>query len=136
MDRYEARLLERGDDGSLTPFPPYARPKNATFVAESREGVRPQGYISQVEAASACLNAGKRLCTLTEWYRACRGEHDTLYPYGATYAKGRCNVGRPHLLSMLHGDDPNAWSYDTGFNDPALDQRPGFLAKAGSTRDA
>lgn len=131
MDRYEARLLERGKDGSLTPFPPFARPKNATLVADSRAGVRPQAYISRNEAASACLNAGKRLCTLSEWYRACRGEHDTLYPYGATYVKGRCNVGKPHLLSMLHGDDPNAWSYDAGFNDPELDQRPGFLAKTG-----
>ena len=130
MDRYEARLLQRGDDGSLTPFPPSARPKQGTFVAESRAGVRPQGYISRVEAASACQNAGKRLCSLNEWYRACRGEKDTLYPYGAKYVRGRCNVGKPHLLSMLHGRDPNAWSYEA-FNDPALDQRPGFLAETG-----
>ena len=131
MDRYEARLLERADDGSLTPFPPVNRPKHGVFVAESRAGVRPQGYISQVEAASACQNAGKRLCTLGEWYHACRGAQDTLYPYGATYVKGRCNVGKPHLLSMLHGMDPRAWSYDTGFNDPELDRRPGFLAETG-----
>src|SRR6478735_8566778 len=62
MDRYEARLLERHEDGSLTPFPPFARPKQGVFVAESRAGVRPQGYISRPEAASACQNAGKRLC--------------------------------------------------------------------------
>jgi formylglycine-generating enzyme required for sulfatase activity len=131
MDRYEARLLQRGEDGSLTPFPPFARPKQGAFVAESRAGVRPQGYISQLEAASACQNASKRLCTLSEWYRACRGEHDTLYPYGAKYIRGRCNVGKPHLLSMLHGSDPLAWSYETGFNDPELDRRPGFLAETG-----
>ncbi|HKO53528.1 MAG TPA: SUMF1/EgtB/PvdO family nonheme iron enzyme [Polyangiaceae bacterium] len=131
MDRYEARLLERSDDGSLTPFAPFARPKNATFVAESRAGVSPQAYISRLEAANACLNSGKRLCTLNEWYRACRGQHATLYPYGATYVRGRCNVGKPHLLSMLHGNDPRAWSYDASFNDPKLDQRPGFLAKTG-----
>ncbi|HEY0468448.1 MAG TPA: SUMF1/EgtB/PvdO family nonheme iron enzyme, partial [Polyangiaceae bacterium] len=131
MDRYEARLLERSEDGSLTPFPPFARPKQGTFVAESRAGVRPQGYISQLEAASACQNAGKRLCTVSEWYRACRGEQHTLYPYGAKYVRGRCNVGKPHLLSILHGGDPRAWSYETGFNDPALDQRPGFLADTG-----
>ena len=131
MDRYEARLLQRGEDGSLTPFPPFARPKQGTFVAESRAGVRPQGYISQVEAASACQNAGKRLCTLGEWYHACRGEHDTRYPYGATYERKRCNVGKPHLLSMLHGSDANAWSYEKAFNDPELDRRPGFLAEAG-----
>src|SRR6478735_5338846 len=112
MDRYEARLLERGEDGSLTAFPPFARPKQGAFVAESRAGVRPQGYISQREAASACQNAGKRLCAASEWYRACRGEHDTRYPYGATHERGRCNVGKPHLLSILHGSDPYAWSYE------------------------
>jgi formylglycine-generating enzyme len=131
MDRYEAHLLERGKDGSLTPFPPFARPKQGTFVADSRAGVRPQGYISQVEATSACQNAGKRLCSIGEWYRACRGEHDTLYPYGATYVRGRCNVGKPHLLSMLHGSDARVWSYETAFNDPELDRRPGFLAETG-----
>jgi len=131
MDRYEARLLERGEDGSLEAFPPFARPKQGTFVAESRAGVRPQGYISQLEAANACHNAGKRLCTVSEWYRACRGEHDTLYPYGASFVRGRCNVGKPHLLSMLHGSDPNAWSYEKAFNDPELDRRPGFLAATG-----
>ena len=134
MDRYEARLLERGEDGALTPFSPVARPKagSGVFVAESRAGVRPQGYISQLEAASACQNAGKRLCTLSEWYRACRGEHDTLYPYGATFVRGRCNVGKPHLLSLLHGTDARAWSYEAGFNDPELDRRPGFLAETGA----
>jgi formylglycine-generating enzyme required for sulfatase activity len=131
MDRYEARLLKRENDGSLAPFPPYSRPTGATFVAESTAGVRPQGYISRVEAASACENAGKRLCTVNEWYHACRGEHDTLYPYGGTYVAGRCNVGKPHLLSILHGKDPMAWKYDAAFNDPELDQRPGFLAETG-----
>lgn len=131
MDRYEARLLSRGDDGTLTPWPHFARPKQAVFVAESRAGVRPQGYISQLEAASACQNAGKRLCSIGEWYRACRGEHDTLYPYGAKYERGRCNVGKPHLLSLLHGSDARAWSYEA-FNDPELDRRPGFLAETGA----
>jgi len=131
MDRYEAHLLERSEDGSLTPFSPCARPKQGTFVAVSRAGVRPQAYISQLEAASACQNAGKRLCTLNEWYRACRGEHDTLYPYGPKYVRGRCNVGKPHLLSILHGSDPNTWSYEGAFNDPELDRRPGFLAETG-----
>jgi formylglycine-generating enzyme required for sulfatase activity len=131
MDRYEARLLERGENGALTPFSPLSRPKQGMFVAESRAGVRPQAYISQLEAASACQNAGKRLCTLSEWYRACRGEHDTLYPYGATYERGRCNVGKPHLLSILHGSDPRAWNYEKAFNDPELNRRPGFLAETG-----
>jgi sulfatase modifying factor 1 len=131
IDRWEARLLKRAGDGSQSPFAPHARPTGGTFVAESRAGVRPQAYISRTEAASACENAGKRLCSVNEWYGACRGEANTLYPYGATYQAGRCNVGKPHLLSILHGSDPHAWSYDGAFNDPALDQRPGFLAATG-----
>src|SRR3954462_14495245 len=123
VDRYEASLLRRNDDGALVPHPNSARPTGRVFVAVSKAGVKPQGYISQLEAASACQNAGKRLCSLTEWYRSCRGDKNTLFPYGPTYVHGRCNVNKPHLLSMLHGSDPNAWKYDTGFNDPELDQR-------------
>ena len=132
IDRYEDHLLRRAGDGSLAPHAPSARPTGGTFVAESRAGVRPQGYISRVEAASACENAGKRLCSLSEWYRACRGDKDTLYPYGAGYVAGRCNVGKPHLLSILHGKDPKGWKYDEGFNDPVLDERSGFLAETGA----
>jgi formylglycine-generating enzyme required for sulfatase activity len=135
VDRYEASLLRRSDDGSLVPHPNYARPTGGVFVAESKPGVRPQGYISQLEAANACENAGKRLCSLSEWYRACRGDKDTLFPYGATYVAGRCNVNKPHLLSILHGSDPRAWQYDAGFNDPELDQRDGFLAETGAYKD-
>jgi formylglycine-generating enzyme required for sulfatase activity len=123
--------LRRRDDGSLAPHPAYLRPTQGVFVASSAPGVRPQAYNSRVEAASACENANKRLCSVTEWYRACRGANDTTYPYGAGFVPGRCNVGRPHLLSILHGSDPKAWQYDAHFNDPELDQRPGFLANTG-----
>jgi len=130
VDRWEAHLAKRNDDGSLSPFAPYERPTGGGLVAQSSAGTRPQAYISRTEAASACENAGKRLCTVTEWYRACRGPEDTLYPYGANYVAKRCNVGKPHLLSILHGSDPHAWSYDA-FNDPELDKKPGFLAETG-----
>jgi formylglycine-generating enzyme required for sulfatase activity len=135
IDRYEASLLRRNEDGALVPHPNYERPTGATFVAQSKAGVRPQGYVSQLEAASACENAGKRLCSLTEWYRACRGDKNTLFPYGPTYVTGRCNVNKPHLLSILHGNDPRAWKYDDGFNDPELDRRDGFLAETGAYKE-
>lgn len=130
MDRYEAHLLERRPDGSLVPHPPWERPGGKVFVAASRAGVKPQAYISQVEAALACENAGKRLCSLSEWYSACSGGGARLYPYAKSYEKNRCNSGKPHLLSLLHGSDARNWSY-ADFNDPALNQRPGFLALAG-----
>ncbi len=132
VDRYEAHLLRKNEDGSRVPHPPNTRPTGGVFVAESRAGVKPQGYISQLEAAKACENAGKRLCSLTEWYHACRGDQDTLFPYGPSYVAGRCNVNKPHLLSILHGADPREWKYDEGFNDPELDRRDGFLAETGA----
>ena len=126
VDRYEAHLLEEQADGSLKAHPAWERPEQKRYVAASRAGIKPQGFISQIQAASACENAGKRLCQLTEWYRACTGPEKTTYPYGATYQKGRCNVGKTHLLSELYGANANLWSYDA-FNDPQLAKRPGFL---------
>jgi formylglycine-generating enzyme required for sulfatase activity len=131
VDRYEAHLVRRQSDGSLVPHAATARPTNGVFVAKSEAGVRPQAYISRIEAESACDHAGKRLCSVTEWYRACRGANDTTYPYGSSFVTGRCNVGRPHLLSILHGSNARAWQYDAHFNDPELNQRPGFLAPTG-----
>jgi formylglycine-generating enzyme required for sulfatase activity len=131
IDRWEAHLLERDASGTLVTFPAAERPLSPFLVAASRPSVRPQGYINRVEAARACENAGKRLCSVSEWYRACRGPEGSVYPYGDRFAKGRCNVGKPHLLSLLYGKDPRGWRYDEHFNNPELDRRPGFLAGTG-----
>jgi formylglycine-generating enzyme len=131
IDRYEAHLLVRQADGSLKHHAGHARPTDGEFVARSEPGVKPQGYISRNEAQLACENAGKRLCSVSEWFGACRGNAQTTYPYGAKYEKGRCNVGKPHLLSQLFGKDPKAWRYDEHFNAPELLRRPGFLANSG-----
>ncbi|HVY31452.1 MAG TPA: SUMF1/EgtB/PvdO family nonheme iron enzyme [Polyangiaceae bacterium] len=130
VDRYEAHLLDPDAAGALVPHPPHLRPEGTRYVAASSAGVKPQGLISQVEAARACENAGKRLCSVREWFRACTGSQHTTYPYGQHYEAGRCNVGKIHLLSMLHGASSSAWSYDD-FNDPRLLQTPGFLALTG-----
>jgi len=130
IDRYEAHLLVRGNDGALVAHPPYTPPSEGWFVAAAEVGVKPQAYVDQLQAASACEHAGKRLCSVGEWYRACTGEAGTTYPYGEHYEAGRCNVGKPHLLSMLHGSNPQGWSY-SDFNDPAMSARTGFLGLTG-----
>jgi formylglycine-generating enzyme required for sulfatase activity len=130
MDRYEAHLLEPQADGSLALHPPQEVPSNQRYVAESSAGAKPQAFMSQIGAAAACENAGKRLCKVSEWYRACSGAAKQLYPYGASYQAGRCNVGKPHLLSMLHGASVKGWSF-ADFNDPRLATTPGFLALTG-----
>ena len=130
VDRYEAHLLERSEDGALTPHPAHEQPERKRYVAASSPGVKPQAFICQLDAADACENAGKRLCSLSEWYRACTGPRGTTYPYGPEYEARRCNVGKAHLLSMLHGGSVSNWSY-ANFNDPKLALVPGFLALTG-----
>jgi formylglycine-generating enzyme len=132
IDRWEAFLVAPDADGALAPLPPNQRPPTGVrFEARTAEGVMPQAYVSRVEAAAACSNAGKRLCKLSEWRRACEGRASTTFPYGRHEVHGRCNHEKAHLLSARFGADPHRWKYEN-FNDPTLDVEPGFLAKTGA----
>ena len=132
IDRYEAHLVVVEPDGGQTLHPHFERPERGVqYRAVSSAGVFPQAYINRLESEQACAHAGKRLCSLAEWYSACQGPRGLIYPYGNEAAAGRCNSSKGHLLSKLHGRDPRAWSYEKHFNDPKLDQEPGFLARTG-----
>jgi formylglycine-generating enzyme len=128
VDRWEGHLLTKNDDGSKTVWSHFSRPENNTFFAHSGQGVFPQAYISRVEAKRACTNSGKRLCSRAEWMRACKGSRGFRYPYGNTGKRGACNTGKAHLLFAFFGK--KGWTYEN-FNDPKLNQEPGFLAKSG-----
>jgi len=131
IDRYEAQLWAPGLDGGLSALAPNERPpKDVHFEARSLPGVMPQAYINRVEAAAACKNAGKRLCSMKEWRRACQGRRRFKYPYGEHHVAGRCNQEKAHLLSLRYGSNPKHWKYEM-FNDPSLDVEPGFLARTG-----
>lgn len=133
VDRYEAHLVRLDPNGAETPHSPFERPQaGVRYVARSTAGVTPQAYINRLESQAACEEAGKRLCTVREWYRTCTGAAGTQYPYGIDFVKGRCNTLKPHVLSRLHGNDPARWKYDEDFNDPKLNQEPGFLALTGA----
>ncbi len=98
-------------------LPEWELSPGAHVRAVSRKGVVPQAYLSQKTARAACSAAGKRLCTLSEWKVACRGEHDTRFPYGATYQNAACNVrGHHHAAAILWGDASR------GHWDPRLNQ--------------
>jgi hypothetical protein len=64
----------------------------------NQHGAVPLVNVSWHEAAKACENAGKRLCTASEWKRACRNDSDTKpangrsYPYGDVFDRAKCNV--------------------------------------------
>jgi formylglycine-generating enzyme len=67
--------------------------------------VVPSGYLDANTAERACLSAGKRLCTASEWVTACRGQQNRQFPYGNQYVPGACNVFREaHPAQLLHGN--------------------------------
>lgn len=133
IDRYEAFVVELDTAGKEQPHSPFAVIGAATVRAKTGAGNYPQGYISQVEATQACSNAGKRLCSVTEFHEACRGASAAnYYPYGGqTKSKGYCNEGKGSSMPLFFGNNPNNWTY-ADFNDPRLNQWDGGLAPSGS----
>lgn len=72
--------------------------------ALSKAGLVPQAYLSFHGARTACVNAGKRLCTEQEWVSACKGSAYRKFPYGEEFEAEPCNVYRPiHPAYALHG---------------------------------
>ncbi|MEM6962322.1 MAG: SUMF1/EgtB/PvdO family nonheme iron enzyme, partial [Myxococcota bacterium] len=63
----------------------------STSRACSQPGVLPWTTLGYSAAASACANAGHRLCTAAEWSAACSGAGTTTYPYGNSYQANICN---------------------------------------------
>ena len=132
IDRFEITLV--GGGGEVHPYfkrPPYGM---AGLKAVSTPGVFPQGYMSQKMSAMACEAAGKRLCTLAEWQRACMGPAGTTFPYGNAAEAGRCNTNKrgPHILDKHFPDIPHMRRTGKHFNDPALLQDPDYLVRTGS----
>jgi formylglycine-generating enzyme required for sulfatase activity len=126
IDRFEAHLLELRN-GAWFPHESSVSPKNKTIKAVVAPNVLPQSSVNRFQAESACRNAGKRLCTLAEWKRACMGEPGFTYPYGNDEQAGKCNTGKPHLPSSLDGTDPKKWNMKNPWYNMA-----GFLAKTGT----
>jgi formylglycine-generating enzyme len=127
IDRYEAQLVRVSDRSAHSP---YERPKRGErYAAVSRAGVAPQGYVNRIEASAACEAAGKRLCRAREWYRACSGPKGLRYPYGQDAIAGRCNTDKGHVLRILFGEVKH--SYVSHYNNPKVNQEPGFLGKTG-----
>lgn len=58
-------------------------------------GAAPLGGVSFVEAQGECVSAGKRLCTMLEWLKACQGPGMTQYAYGSSFKEGCCNTSGP-----------------------------------------
>lgn len=94
------------------PLPPLPASQNSTAFkpkAVTKPGVYPQGFSTKQTAAAACQNAGKRLCTRQEWYKACigpdqsaaEGKFPVLFPYGSSYSKDKCNFNVVNAHPLL-----------------------------------
>jgi hypothetical protein len=132
VDRWEGYVVEVVDGGEMD-HSPYDTVGGLTVRAATAQGVVPQGYISQVQAAAACANAGKRLCSAAEFALACRGpDAANDYPYGGTtHIPGDCNEGKGSSVARFFGSNALLWTY-AEFNDPILNQWDGGLAPTGS----
>lgn len=106
IDEFEASLVLVDAVGTWSP---YRNPGSTRVRALSVAGAVPQGYISGTQAAGACAEAGKRLCTDTEWLRACQGPGGTTYPYGDTRQPGVCNDARAQHPAVEYFGTSDAW---------------------------
>lgn len=79
------------------------------FPYPNERGAMPRTGVSREEAATACGALGKRLCTATEWERACKGPDQTTYPWAARAAESAeisteiCDLGRSIVAKPTGG---------------------------------
>ena len=127
IDKYEASLVEVAASGDEKPLSPFDVVTKKRVRAVSAAGVFPHGYVSAVEAQRACNEAGKRLCKIQEWQKACRGPAKAQWSYGEKREPGRCNDRGKNPVVRLYGFRYSAFT----MNDPRLNQQEGTLAKTG-----
>ncbi len=132
IDRYEASLVERAENGELRPWSPFTSPASGhTLIAQSVAGVTPQGYISGAQASRACGAAHKRLCQPVEWRAACGGTQGFAFPYGPNHVAGKCHDTGVAPMIALHADELKTGWGPASLNDPRLNQMEGTVAKTG-----
>ena len=129
VDKWEASLVEVGDDGRESAFSPHQSPEGRRVRAVSTKGAVPQAHISMVDAQRACRASGKRLCKAAEWRAACKGPSQTRYPYGDKREANRCvDTNRVSPMITLHPGD----GWGKAMNDPRSNQLSGTVEKTGA----
>jgi serine/threonine protein kinase len=62
------------------------------FEYPNEVGAFPVVNATRADAEAACASQGKRLCTATEWERACKGPEMNIYGYGLTFNPETCGT--------------------------------------------
>jgi formylglycine-generating enzyme len=136
VDKFEASTVEVLPGGKTRKHSPFEPVKGLKVKAVSKRGVKPQAHISRNEAAEACQNAGKRLCTDDEWLMACRGKVPTTWPYGKEHRQGACNDRGVSSFNHYYGspgaEAPKESYTWANMNDARLNKLEGTLAPTGS----
>lgn len=134
VDRWEASIVEVLPNGEEKPWSPYMTPRTkqgARVKAVTAPNATPQAYVTRQQAALACKNAGKRLCTGKEWRTACEGPEKTTWPYGNAEDPAACNTHGINPMKVLLGG-PRAGMWGSAMQHPLLNTFPQTLAKTGA----
>jgi formylglycine-generating enzyme required for sulfatase activity len=89
------------------------------YEAPNRAGATPLSMQTAADAEAYCGARGKRLCTESEWIRACQGPSGWLYPYGEEHRASACNDDRTWR--------PVDWARLARWPDPAADDEAARL---------
>ncbi|MEQ1568335.1 MAG: bifunctional serine/threonine-protein kinase/formylglycine-generating enzyme family protein, partial [Myxococcota bacterium] len=92
----EGRL--RNDPASVSSEPLAQRSETRGYLIDVFEfpnlpGTPPKFEATLEEAERLCSESGKRLCSSSEWERACKGPRSLIYAYGDTYDSEFCGEG-------------------------------------------
>lgn len=85
------------------------------FEYPNQRNVTPTKNVNWLEAQEMCAKSHKRLCTESEWERACKGPWSLMvnqqFPYGSTWKINACNVKN---FNSLTDDDRNGDISESG----------------------
>jgi hypothetical protein len=132
VDRWEAHVVEVLDDGTFHSWSPYFNPGAIKIRARSAPGAVPQSYISQIQASAACAEAGKRMCSDTEWLTACHGSKKTQWPYGNTEKSGACNDRRDRHPAIEYLESTDVFAK---LEHPCINQIPDTVFLTGAKNE-
>jgi hypothetical protein len=129
VDRWEAHLVEVLEDGTFQSWSPYFNPGGVKVRARSAPDAVPQGYVSQIQAAQACAEAGKRICSDAEWLSACHGSNKTQFPYGNTEKPKACNDRRDRHPAIEYLESSDVFAK---LEHPCINQVPDTVMLTGA----